>query len=144
MKVKQKEAGIEFAGFWVRLGAFIIDIIVLGFAWVILHIFVPPQAIWVLSGLLVTVYFVGFWWWRGQTLGKILLGIKVIRSDNSPLTLGYALLRYGGCIVCFLTLFVGFIWLVFDSHRQGLQDKIADTYVIKLLIKDVVLVKTYA
>lgn len=144
MGVKQKEVGIEFAGFWVRLGAFIIDIIVLGFSWVILYIFVPPQAIWALLGLVVTVYFVGFWWWWGQTLGKMLLGIKVIRSDNSPLTLGYALLRYGGCIVCCFTLFVGFIWLAFDSHRQGLHDKIADTYVIKLPIKDVVLVKTYA
>lgn len=144
MEVRQKEIGIEFAGFWARLWAFLIDVAVLGSAWAILHIFMPAQVSWIFLGLLGTIYFIGLWWWRGQTLGKMMLRIKVIRSDGSSLTLSYALLRYGGSIICCLTLFVGFIWLAFDSHKQGWHDKIADTYVIKLSLKEAVLIGTYA
>ena len=144
MEVRRKEVGIEFAGFWVRLGALLIDVIVLGLVGAALHILTPVPAIWAVLCLVGSFYFVGLWWWRGQTLGKILMGIKVVRSNGSSLTLGYAFLRYFGVIVCFLTLFIGFIWLAFDSHKQGWHDKIADTYVIKLHLKEVVLVQNYA
>lgn len=155
MEERQKELGIEFAGFWIRLGAFVIDVIILGllvcmipyilgaFALSSPAIFVPNFFL-ALIWLAEIIYFVGFWEWRGQTPGKMVVGIRVIRTDGSSLTLSRALVRYVGYIVCSLTLFIGFIWLVFDSHKQGLHDKIADTYVIKLPVKEVILTKTYA
>jgi uncharacterized RDD family membrane protein YckC len=49
-----------------------------------------------------------------------------------------------GYIVSALTLYIGFIWVAFDEHKQGLHDKIADTYVVKLPVRQVVLAQTYA
>ncbi len=144
IKMGPKGIGIEFAGFWVRLGAFLIDVIILGFAGIALYFFVPSPLIWVLFYLITSAYFCCLWWWRGQTLGKMFTGIKVVCRDGSSLSVGCVLLRYGGSIVCFLSVFIGFIWLAFDSHKQGWHDKIANTYVIKLPLKETVLIENYA
>jgi uncharacterized RDD family membrane protein YckC len=76
------------------------------------------------------VYFVAFWATTGQTLGKMVMGIKVISLDGSPVSWGKALLRYVGYIVSSLALLIGFIWAAFDQRRQGWHDKIAGTYVV--------------
>ena len=91
----------------------------------------------VIDWLIEIAYFVGFWSWRGQTPGKMVVGIKVIRTDSSLITWPYAFLRYLGYIVSAMTLGIGFIWIAFDSHKQGIHDKIADTYVVKLPVRQV-------
>ena len=145
MEKKPREFALEYAGFWVRLGAGVIDFLTLGFmVMIIAYLFLAP-AIWVTSGLVVSVaYFVGFWIWRGQTPGKMALGIKVIRTDSSPVKWQCALCRFLGYIVSALTLFIGFIWVAFDGHKQGLHDKLADTYVVKLPVRQVAFTGHYA
>jgi uncharacterized RDD family membrane protein YckC len=81
----------------------------------------------------------GFLGWRGQTPGKMIVGIKVLRTDKKPLTLRDSALRYCGYLVSVISLFVGFIWVAFDKKKQGLHDKIADTCVVKLPVRQVVL-----
>ena len=85
-----------------------------------------------LSVLVNIAYFVGFWVRRGQTPGKMLLGIKLIRIDASNITLSVALLRYLGYIVSIAVLFIGFIWIALDSRKQGFHDKMAETYVVRI------------
>ena len=145
MEEKPKEFALEYAGFWVRLGAGIIDLLILGLiVGIIAYVFASP-IIWVTVGLLVSVaHFVGFWLWRGQTPGKMAVGIKVIRTDSSPLTWQCALLRYSGYIVSAMILFIGFIWIAFDSRKQGIHDRIANTYVVKLPVRQVVLTQSFA
>ncbi len=138
---------VEYAGFWRRFAAFFIDAIILSMVIRILFpfqglnfwniqnawYFVPLIAISNLVSMLITVaYSVIFWAWRGQTLGKMVMNIKVLRGDGSNITIGYALLRFLGYIVCFLMLGIGFLWIAFDSRKQGIHDKIADTVVVKL------------
>jgi hypothetical protein len=72
-----------------------------------------------------------FWATSGQTPGKMALGIKVIGTDGAPVGWGKALLRYVGYIISGLVLALGFIWIAFDSKRQGWHDKIAKTYVVR-------------
>jgi len=145
LEEKPKEYALEYAGFWVRLGACIIDGVILGLiTWIITYISVA-LIVWVTVGLIISVtYFCGFWVWRGQTPGKMVMGIKVICTGSSPVTLPQALLRYLGYIVSAMVLFIGFIWIAFDSHKQGIHDKIADTYVVKLPLRQVVLTESYA
>ncbi len=85
-----------------------------------------------ISPLIGVAYFVAFWVWRGQTPGKMVAGIRVIRTDGSNITLGVAFLRCLGYIVSAAVIFIGFIWVAFDRHKQGFHDKIAETYVVKL------------
>jgi uncharacterized RDD family membrane protein YckC len=153
---KPEEFALEYAGFWIRLGAAVIDIIVLVLIFYIIRYDVlfkfifsklPLSTYIIMATLLLwaihIVYFVVFWAWRGQTPGKMITGIKIIRTDSSPLTWQYALLRYLGCIASTIILFIGFIWIAFDSRKQGLHDKIADTYVVKLPVRQVIFTTEY-
>ena len=145
MEKKPKEFALEYAGFWVRLGAGVIDLLILGFIAGIIACFFPVPVIWVTSGLVISVaYWLGFWVWRGQTPGKMALGIKVIRTDSSPVKWQCALCRFLGYIVSVVTLFIGFIWVAFDGRKQGVHDKIADTYVVKLPVRQVAFTGHYA
>jgi uncharacterized RDD family membrane protein YckC len=145
LKKKSKEFALEYAGFWVRLGAAVIDLIILGSMGGIILFGSGSPGLLFIGGFMVSVaYFVGFWIWRGQTPGKMALGIKVIRTDSSPVKWQYALCRFLGYIVSVLTLFIGFIWVAFDGRKQGVHDKIADTYVVKLPVRQVAFTGPYA
>jgi len=67
---------------------------------------------------------------KGQTPGKMLVGIRVIRADGSPLTSVDVLLRTLGFFVSMFVFLLGFLWLLVDRDGQGWHDKIADTRVI--------------
>jgi uncharacterized RDD family membrane protein YckC len=75
---------------------------------------------------------------EGQTIGKKLLGLRIVRSDGSRATIGRLLgLRYlVGWIVVMIP-FIGAIYalvdclLIFRESRQCLHDNIADTIVVK-------------
>ena len=105
----------EYAGFWIRLAAWLIDVVLLSIiSW----------------GIVNVVYFIGLWAWRGQTLGQMVVNVKVVRADGEPVDLRTAVLRFLGYIVCVLTLGIGFLVAAFDDRKQGLHDKIANTYVV--------------
>jgi uncharacterized RDD family membrane protein YckC len=82
------------------------------------------------------IYFIFFWVISGFTPGKALLGLRVVRTDGRPVNLGRAVLRLIAYLIAALPLFLGFIWILFDNHRQGWHDKIARTYVIYMWDKN--------
>lgn len=76
-------------------------------------------------------------WWKGQTPGKKLLGIKVIKLDGSTPSLWESFGRYGGYGAGFATGLLGFLQVYWDPNRQAIQDKISETLVIDLRIAKV-------
>lgn len=88
--------------------------------------------------------FVGFiaWCWltikyvrsNGQTIGKKILGIKVVRTDGSPISLGriFWLRNVVNGLISIIPLY-GIIdaLFIFGESRQCVHDKIADTFVVK-------------
>jgi len=78
------------------------------------------------------IYYVGFWTNDGQTLGNTVVGLKVIRTDGSRLSVGRALLRFIGYLINMILFSIGFIWAAFDPKRQGWHDKLADTLVVSV------------
>ncbi|MBI4303197.1 MAG: RDD family protein [Chloroflexi bacterium] len=69
---------------------------------------------------------------KGQTVGKILLRIKVVNVQGKKPGVGRAFLREVlGKQVSTILLCIGFLWIVFDRQNQGLHDKFAGTYVVK-------------
>ncbi|MCF2947003.1 RDD family protein [Paraglaciecola aquimarina] len=71
-------------------------------------------------------------WWRGQTPGKKVVGIKVLKLDNSELTLWESFGRYGGYGAGLATGLMGFLQIFWDPNRQAIQDKISETLVIDI------------
>jgi uncharacterized RDD family membrane protein YckC len=74
------------------------------------------------------IYNIGFWMLSGQTPGKRILGVRVMRVDGERLRLRNAVLRQVGYWISTI-FFLGFLWILFDSKRQGFHDKIGDTIV---------------
>lgn len=80
-----------------------------------------------------TFYFTAFTaLWQGQTMGKKLLGIKVLQLDGTPLSLWDSFGRYGGYGAGLATGLIGFIQIYWDPNKQAIHDKISSTVVIDI------------
>ena len=112
----------------------------------ILSVFLPATAMaGVPSGTLTEIisnlavhglYFIGLWTWTGQTVGKKLFGLRVVRADGHPLSLGRATLRYATYVAMVLPVFLGFLFsslfLIFSSRQQGFHDRLVGSLVVRL------------
>ncbi len=82
--------------------------------------------------ILVIVYFVIYQFYTGQTLGKKVMKIKVVDANGKkPTILTFLLRETIGKTVSIIILLFGYLMIFWDSKRQGLHDKIANTYVVK-------------
>ena len=78
------------------------------------------------------LYFTTFCaWWKGQTPGKRLLGIRVVQLDGTYMSAWDSFGRYGGYGAGFATGLLGFAQIFWDDNRQSIQDKISATVVIQ-------------
>jgi uncharacterized RDD family membrane protein YckC len=66
----------------------------------------------------------------GLSLGRGLMGVRVVRLDGKPISFWRASLRYFGLYLAALPLGLGLFWVIWDDKRQGWHDKIAKTCVI--------------
>lgn len=139
----------QYAGFWVRLAAQLID----GVLWLLVSLPIlylvygdayfgvnEPPVVGVFFGvfdalmslILPIVLVVVFWLKKGATPGKMLFGLKVLDSKTgNHLTLGQAILRYFGYFLSGLVFALGYIWAAFDKKKQGWHDKLAKTVVVR-------------
>jgi uncharacterized RDD family membrane protein YckC len=84
-------------------------------------------ATWLLAG---SVYLLTFWSTVGQTPGMRFLGIHLEADGEVRIGRRRAIRRLFGLALCFLTLGLGFLGVVFSDRRRGLQDRIAETDVL--------------
>jgi uncharacterized RDD family membrane protein YckC len=145
---------VQYAGFWDRFMAFLVDSIVQALILAPLLWFLLRADLQVAAGdpfaLLETVsdtlssplgylinygfpllYFVLFWKYKSATPGKFMMDMAVVDADTggSP-SAARLILRYLGYYVNILTCFIGFFWIAVDKRKQGLHDKMANTVVI--------------
>jgi uncharacterized RDD family membrane protein YckC len=146
--------GVYVVGFWRRTLAALIDFgIILPVALVLTLIagkltgVRPPAGLdpWLLLldnepalamglGMLLgvaAVYVLVFQITRGRTIGMRVLDLRIIDVYGDPPSPGRCVARTAGYLLGVLTLFLGFIWIGFDSEKRGLHDWIAGTYVIQ-------------
>jgi predicted Zn finger-like uncharacterized protein len=137
------------AGFWIRVVAYLLDSLLLGIVQFVLGLLIGvvlgmlglsaegdqgiKVVLWLFGVALSLGYAVFFVGYCGQTPGKMALRIKVIRTDGRAMSYGRAALReVFGKFISALLLGIGYLMVAFDSNKQGLHDRIADTYVVKL------------
>jgi uncharacterized RDD family membrane protein YckC len=129
---------MQYAGFWVRMGASIIDcsliallIFFLSISDYYAYLFHLRFASYLFAGFLMIVNGVFLVKWQA-TPGKMLLALKVVdaRTGNAlPFDRTVSRLTYS--LVSIIPLGLGFIWVAFDSKKQGWHDKLAGTVVIR-------------
>ena len=87
--------------------------------------------IWVGVALLASpIYFITLFATIGQTIGKAVMGIRVVRLDGRAMTFKTGAVRWLGYFVSVITLGLGFFWVIVDNRRQGFHDRMANTSVI--------------
>lgn len=123
----------ELADLGSRLVAIIIDGIILAvIGWLIGLILSNSGLGWGASFLLGVAYNAYFWTQNnGQTPGKKLMNIRVVKVDGSPLQIGDAVIRYIGYYINSFVFAIGWIWALFDENKQGWHDKLASTLVVR-------------
>ncbi len=146
-------ASLPKAGFWLRSVAFLVDvagiavlasagsILVSAAVWIGGVLSSMPEfsrewlewvATTVLSILIVACYFSLFVAWRGQTPGKMSLGLRIVRVDGERVAFARALVRWVGQALGALLFGIGFLMVAFSRRKQGLHDKLAGTYVVRV------------
>ena len=113
------------AGFWIRMGALLIDIILIG---IITSILDSPGEIWLIA---IAGYGALMWKIKGTTIGGLVCGLKVVRRDGAEINWDTAIVRALGCFLSMVVAGLGFLWIVFDEDRQAWHDKIAGTLVVR-------------
>jgi len=139
----------HYAGFWIRFVAYLIDALIVGFASVAVQAILLPRfrPTETLAGATVAVAAVGvayvvsialaasyeglFVYKLGATPGKMALGLRVVRPDGGPVSLGRAVGRYFAKMLSAIILLIGFIMAGFDREKRSLHDMLVDTRVIK-------------
>ncbi len=146
---------LEYAGFWIRVGASLIDtlILLLVLLPLIFSIYgLNSASVEVSSGgmhhyqssysfvgsgnfflnyILPAIIVIAFWIFKSATPGKMVTRLTIVdaKTGKKP-TLIQFMLRYVSYFLSSIFL-LGFIWIAFDKKKQGWHDKIAGTVVVK-------------
>ena len=118
-------AALPRAGFWIRLGALLIDALLVGILLGVLHVRH-------LELVVLAAYGAVMWKHRGATIGGIVFDLHVVRLDGRQLDWETAIVRALSCFLSLAVAGLGFIWIAFDDNRQAWHDKIAGTVVVRV------------
>ena len=130
-------SAIHPAGFWVRGGAVLIDVVCVMaaemafgfFLWAVAEERLAAAASRAFRFLASPCYFVFLHWARGQTLGKMAFHVRVVSGDGGPLSFGQAVLRHLGSWLSAVILGIGYLVAAFRADKRALHDLIAGTRV---------------
>jgi uncharacterized RDD family membrane protein YckC len=116
------------APFFDRAAAFVLDVILV----LILQDLLAPDRRDGAFFVFLLAYHIGFWTWKGTTVGGLICQLRVTRMDGAPMRFVDALVRGLASIFSLAVLGLGCLWILKDPERQAWHDKIAGTYVVKV------------
>ena len=140
---------IEYAGFWIRVGAALIDtllvMIIIGPFLTLIY----GKDYWIgesffygfwdllLSYIFPAIAVIVFWSYKSATPGKIALKLSIVDANTGGKpTTGQLIGRYLGYYLSLIPLGLGIIWVGIDKKKQGWHDKVAGTVVIRNMKKE--------
>ena len=135
---------LEYVGFWPRVGAALIDTVLLcailypALTWIYGgDYWLDPRLVkgpvdFLLSWVLPAIAVVLFWIYRQATPGKMAIAARVVdaKTGAAPGT-RQLVIRYLGYYVSTIPLGLGLLWVAFDPRKQGWHDKLAGTVVVR-------------
>ena len=135
---------LEYVGFWPRVGATLIDTILIGvIIWPLLTAFygdtywssekfVQGPMDFILSWVFPAVAVILFWVSKQATPGKMAISARIVDAKTGRgLSTGQCIGRYFSYFLAGIPLCLGIIWVAFDGRKQGWHDKLAGTVVVR-------------
>ena len=131
--------GVRYVGFWKRLAAGLIDLVLVLFVVTPVTVYVFGDGWTDARGVLGFVVnwvplggaIIAFWVMKGATPGKLAIAAAVVDADtHAPVDFWQALTRYVGYFISTLPVLAGLAWIGLDARKQGWHDKMARTVVI--------------
>ena len=137
---------LEYVGFWVRVGAAIVDSLIILVITVPLLLSVYGSDYWLdpeapfisgpgeflISWVFPAVATILFWLYKRATPGKMVVAAQIVdATTGDTLTVGQSIGRYLAYFLATLPLCLGIIWVAFDPRKQGWHDKLAGTVVVR-------------
>jgi len=125
-------ADVRYAGFWIRVGSYLIDVILLGIVNLILNFILGRETASLLEVVISWLYFSLMESSNYQgTLGKMIVGVKVTTLEGEKIGFGRATARYFSKILSGIILCIGYMMAGWTTYKQALHDMIAGTVVVK-------------
>jgi uncharacterized RDD family membrane protein YckC len=144
---------LEYGGFWIRVGAKLIDGLILGIPFMVVFIFLmvgtgaftqnpgqwsaepiaPFLTLFLQFGMIALqvgyqTFFVGKF---GATPGKMVCKLKIVMSDGSPVSYGRAAGRAFAEMLSGMICYIGYLMVPFDAQKRALHDHICNTRVVQ-------------
>jgi len=119
-------AALPRAGFWIRMAALLLDILLVVFLTGMLHHSHDLELV------VLAAYGAMMWKLRGATVGNIVFDLQVVRLDGRQVDWETAIVRALSCFLSLVVAGLGFIWIAFDGNNQAWHDKIAGTVVVRV------------
>jgi uncharacterized RDD family membrane protein YckC len=113
------------AGFWIRMAAIFIDMVLIGVALSLVN----SDDVFL---LILAIYGAVMWKIKGTTVGGVVCHLKVVRADGREIDWSTAVIRALSCFLSLAVAGLGFLWIAFDPNRQAWHDKIAGTVVVRV------------
>lgn len=141
-----QEQEFEYAGFWVRAGAALIDTLLLTLVTVPLLIsiygwsyfdeestqFIAGPADFLISWVFPAIAVIFFWIYKQATPGKMAISASIVdATTGKPASTAQLIGRYFAYFISALPLCLGYFWIAFDKRKQGWHDKLSGTVVIR-------------
>ena len=141
-----QEHEFEYAGFWVRVGAAIIDTILLMVITLPLLIaiygwsyfdpestgFIAGPMDFLISWVFPAIAVIAFWIVKQATPGKMAISARIVdATTGANPSAGQLIGRYFAYFVSIIPLGLGIFWVAFDGRKQGWHDKLAGTVVVR-------------
>ena len=143
-----EQSDLEYVGFWARVGAAMIDTLLIlaitaplvtsvyGPGYWSASAFIKGPADLLISWVLPAIAIVLFWIYRQATPGKIAISARIVdaKTGNAP-SAAQLIGRYFGYYVSIFPFFLGLLWVAFDARKQGWHDKLAGTVVVRTKVR---------
>jgi uncharacterized RDD family membrane protein YckC len=113
------------AGFWIRMGALLLDAILIG---VLLGRVHDTN----MELIVLAAYGAVMWKLKRATIGGIICGLQVVRLDGREIDWPTAVVRALSCFLSLAVAGLGFFWIAVDPEKQSWHDKIAGTVVVRV------------
>lgn len=140
---------LEYAGFWVRTGAALIDTILMLIIIMPVLTLIYGSDYWASGSLfmgfwdlffnyiLPAIAIILFWIYKSATPGKMALNLSIVDAKTGgKASTGQLIGRYFAYYISMIPLFLGIIWVGIDKRKQGWHDKLSGTLVVRNRVKE--------